>query len=309
MANQFQAEESRAEEVVFAMSLIMNTLLKDGQLAEGFSQLHELADTCHTPFFGPPQIELEGRVIPRWRGQRVGRLLVVCAGGLGDVLQFVRHVPLARDRVEHLTLCAPECLVSLFKHCCFADDVVSHEEYRAELNRADAFISHAFLLQHVLQVGYQPFHYLIAPNPLTLAGGLHVGLCWESSNREGRSRSIEIREMETLLQLSSVTFHSLIPGVGSQWCVAHDLPDYAATANLVASLDLVITVDTSVAHLAGSMGKETWVLLPEPADWRWENEANRSRWYPSARLFRQSTPGEWNDVISRVFRELAGYRA
>jgi ADP-heptose:LPS heptosyltransferase len=82
------------------------------------------------------------------------------------------------------------------------------------------------------------------------------------------------------------------------------LTDYAETAALIESLDLVITVDTSVAHLAGALGKPVWILLPHAPDWRWLLGRNDSPWYSSARLFRQTTAGDWPGTLSRVMAEL-----
>ena len=82
------------------------------------------------------------------------------------------------------------------------------------------------------------------------------------------------------------------------------LQDFGATAAIIAQLDLVITIDTSVAHLAGAMGKPVWVLLPAVADWRWLLAREDSPWYPTMRLFRQSQPGDWSMVFERVNKEL-----
>jgi ADP-heptose:LPS heptosyltransferase len=84
-----------------------------------------------------------------------------------------------------------------------------------------------------------------------------------------------------------------------------DLTDFGETAALIANLDLVITVDTAIAHLAGAMGRPVWILLPKASDWRWLLDRSDSPWYPTARLFRQSTPGEWNPVIAEVASALS----
>ncbi len=83
------------------------------------------------------------------------------------------------------------------------------------------------------------------------------------------------------------------------------MSDMADTAALIETLDLVISVDTSVAHLAAALGKETWVLLPYSADWRWGDTASNTPWYPSMRLFRQETPGEWRNVVKELVRSAA----
>jgi hypothetical protein len=82
--------------------------------------------------------------------------------------------------------------------------------------------------------------------------------------------------------------------------VGNELRDFADTAAVVAQLDLVVSIDTAVAHLAGAMGKPVYILLPDPPSWRWLLDREDSPWYPTARLFRQRTPGDWNDVVSRV---------
>jgi hypothetical protein len=86
------------------------------------------------------------------------------------------------------------------------------------------------------------------------------------------------------------------------------LSDYAETAALIANLDLVVTVDTSVAHLAGALGVPCWVMLPFAPDWRWQLGRDRSAWYASMRLFRQAAPGAWGDVVASVVSELAAWR-
>lgn len=87
-----------------------------------------------------------------------------------------------------------------------------------------------------------------------------------------------------------------------------ELGDFADTAALIANLDLVITVDTSVAHLAGALGKPTWVLLPTNPDWRWLTDRPDSPWYPTMRLFRQQSPGDWETVLRRVKAALDEFR-
>ncbi len=143
---------------------------------------------------------------------------------------------------------------------------------------------------------------------------LHVGLAWAGSadNLNDRNRSIPLEKLSPLAAVSHVRFHSLQtapppPAVGgialSDWSAL--LTDFAETAALIAKLDLVISVDTAVAHLAGAMGKPVWLLLPSPPDWRWLLDRADSPWYPTIRLFRQEIPGDWDGVIRRVAAELS----
>jgi ADP-heptose:LPS heptosyltransferase len=117
------------------------------------------------------------------------------------------------------------------------------------------------------------------------------------------------------MRIENATFYSLQKGAAAGQIaqlkseaeivdLAPELIDFAVTAAAIANLDVVISVDTSIAHLAGGMGKPVWVLLHRAPDWRWLLERETSPWYPTARLFRQRTPGKWKEVLSRVESEL-----
>jgi hypothetical protein len=158
----------------------------------------------------------------------------------------------------------------------------------------------------------------------TLPAGLkQIGLAWTGrpSHPNDRRRSMTLAQLAPLtcvgqaafvslqkpIPASSLAAMSMFPGMVN---LADDLTDFGETAALVENLDLVITVDTSMAHLAGALGKPVWVLLPKAADWRWMLEREDSPWYPSVRLFRQQKPGAWDEVLERLRlalgRELAG---
>jgi tetratricopeptide (TPR) repeat protein len=141
---------------------------------------------------------------------------------------------------------------------------------------------------------------------------LRVGLVWCGSNH-GRAdrRPIPLEQLTPLLSLPGIRFVSLQKNIRSADAgalrrhsqiieVGNELRDFADTAAVVAQLDLVVSIDTAVAHLAGAMGKPVYILLPDPPSWRWLLDREDSPWYPTARLFRQRTPGDWNDVVSRV---------
>jgi len=148
-------------------------------------------------------------------------------------------------------------------------------------------------------------------------GKFNVGLVWAGSpaHRNDRRRSMSLEMLSALSTLGGVQLYSLQKGPAAEqveqlagkikvigW--TEELIDLADTAGLIANLDLVIAVDTSVAHLSGAMGKAVWTLLPAAPDWRWLLDRSDSPWYPSMRLFRQDRPGDWVGVIGRVKREL-----
>lgn len=132
-------------------------------------------------------------------------------------------------------------------------------------------------------------------------------------NAVDRERSLSLKSLEPLWQIKQVSFYSLQRGPASIEAEADPLQfagtqpqtgDFAATAATVSNLDLIVSVDTSVAHLAGALGKPVWILLPVKSDWRWLTDRDDSPWYPSAKLFRQEVEGHWEPVIARVAAEL-----
>jgi len=149
-------------------------------------------------------------------------------------------------------------------------------------------------------------------------GRLKVGLAWagNKTHKDDRNRSMPLAAFAPLGRLDGVRFHNLQKGDAAtqaknpppgleliDW--TQDLHDFADTAALIANLDLVIAVDTAVAHLAGAMGKPVWTLLPFVPDWRWLLEREDSPWYPTMRLFRQPAIGDWETVIGQIKDALA----
>jgi ADP-heptose:LPS heptosyltransferase len=141
-----------------------------------------------------------------------------------------------------------------------------------------------------------------------------VGLVWAGNpkHKADRQRSVSLSALAPLAKANAAFFSLQVGPASSQMRDAPftivdltaQLSDLFDTAALIANLDLVITVDTAVAHLAGAMGKQTWVLLPFAPDWRWIRGGQDRPWYPSVRLFRQTTPGDWQEAIERAAEQL-----
>jgi hypothetical protein len=149
---------------------------------------------------------------------------------------------------------------------------------------------------------------------------LRVGLSWAGNPRyrADRQRSTELATLLPLLHVAGITWISLQKGPAAEqlaglpsnvfvWDGSSQDRDLAETAALVATLDLVVTTDTSIAHLAGAMGKPVWILLPHLGDWRWMQKIETTPWYPTARLFRQREPGDWAGVVERVITQLEAF--
>jgi len=149
---------------------------------------------------------------------------------------------------------------------------------------------------------------------------LRVGIAWAGNPRykADRQRSMELQSLFPLLRMRSVSWISLQKGPASEQLAGVEEHvrirdgssadcNLAETAALVATLDLVITTDTCIAHLAGAMGRPVWILLPHLGDWRWMQEIEVTPWYPTARLLRQRAPGDWGGVVDRAIEELKAF--
>ena len=148
-----------------------------------------------------------------------------------------------------------------------------------------------------------------------------IGLVWAGrpENKIDRKRSMRLDQFAPLSAIKHARFFSLQKGPSASQSrrppagmelidYSEDLHDFTDTAAMIANLDLILTVDTSIAHLAGALARPAWVLLPRSPDWRWMLDREDSPWYPTLRLFRQKTRGDWNEVMERVKRELGKRR-
>jgi len=147
------------------------------------------------------------------------------------------------------------------------------------------------------------------------AQGLRVGLVWAGNptHTRDRQRSIALVQLGRLTRVQEVTFYSLQKGPASQDLastplrivdLSENIEDFMDTAAIIANLDLVICIDTAVAHLAGAMGKPVWLLVSHVGDWRWLRDRSDSPWYPTMRLFRQSAIGRWEEVLEQIEQDL-----
>lgn len=263
---------------------------------------------------------------PLWKGQPLegARILLHAEQGLGDTLQFVRYAPLVAARGGKVVLEVQPRVHRLLAPPSGLAEVIRRGEALPPVDWQCPLMSLplAFVTDLTSIPAAVPY---VNPDPALvelwrrrLAGNsFRIGLAWGGSPTfaHERWRSIPLELLAPLTHLAGTTFYSLqmgpqaaqLPQLGARVRLI-DLQDQqqdlADTAAIVANLSLVISIDTSVAHLAGAMGKPVWILLHKSPDWRWLLEREDSPWYPSARLFRQSTLGSWEDVVARVEREL-----
>ena len=254
-----------------------------------------------------------------WRGEPIAdkKLLVHFEQGLGDTIMFSRFLPQVRSLCGELVFECQPALITLLRQSFPKIEIV------AEGDSSGDFDVHLPLLSLGKRLGLDESNllgdrpYLIANDPATLpdSGRLRLGVAWAGNphHKKDTSRSIAWESFAALTGVDGVDYFSLQVGPRADDCrdsgvisLDGQLSDCAATAGVIRQLDLVITVDTAVAHLAAALGKPAWVLVTAVPDWRWQLNRTSSPWYPDIRLYRQR-PGEddWTASLQRVRGDLA----
>jgi hypothetical protein len=257
-------------------------------------------------------------------------LLLHAEQGLGDTLQFCRYAPLAAARARVvLEVQAP--LARLLSSLPGVSQVIARGEALPAFDAQAPLLSLPRAFGTTIETVPARVPYLAAdPDQAAAWGrrlaalpGLKVGLCWAGEPRAGfpelaaidARRSISLAALAPLAKVAGVSFVSLQKGAPAAQAAdppppmalfdyTAELADFADTAALVENLDLVISVDTSVAHLAGAMARPVWLLNRFDTCWRWLLDRQDSPWYPTLRLFRQTTPGDWTSVIADLRQAL-----
>ncbi len=295
-------------------------LLGRGDFERGWAEYEWRWKTSQFTPFKCPQPQWDGREMPD------KTLLIHTEQGAGDAIQFARFIPLAAQRCgQVLLVCTPQ-LKPLLSSVTGCDRIETPGEI--PLSEFDAYVP-LMSLPHLLNTRLDTIPaetpYLSTNSSSTFKltnANVQVGLVWAGSptHTNDRQRSCQLDDFLPLLQLPDIEFYSLQVGDRSQDIgqlplettlqdLSPLLSDYGETAALVNQLDLTISVDTSVAHLVGSLGKPIWTLLAHNPDWRWLQDRDDSPWYPTMRLFRQPQPGDWVSVIEQVKQALQQFQA
>jgi tetratricopeptide (TPR) repeat protein len=266
---------------------------------------------------------------PYWSGAlaRDDRILLYGEQGFGDAIQFARYVPWIAERCASVVMPCKPPLRRLMTSLKGAPDVRDQTISRGDFDQFVPAMSCFRVFGADRRAIPAEVPYLSA-DPADVEkfraaigdGAPAVGIAWTGSptNAISWKKTIPPERWAPLIGIGDARFFSLqvmrddmtddvktVPkGVTD---LAPDIADFADTAAAIECLDLVITVDTAVAHLAGALGKPVWTLLPFSADWRWGNEGARTPWYPTMTLYRQQTPGDWDEVMARVAADLAGH--
>ena len=305
-------------------------LLTNGDYQQGFA---EYAWRLKTREFPPCPFRQ-----PLWDGSDLtGRTILLHAEqGLGDTIQFIRYVAIVAQRGGRIVLTCHQPLMRLLSTVSGADERVPLGYPVPHFDVYAPLMSLPGIVGTTLETVPAQIPYLSPPTEshikLALPQGLEnaskqsnqshpqplkVGIVWSGGHlyKKNQSRSCPLSHFQPLLQLPDLAFYSLQKGIAQTnlaelgWesqvqDLSSQLGDLADTAAAIAQLDLVITVDTSIAHLAGAIGKPVWVLLTYLPDWRWMLHREDTPWYPTMRLFRQTEPDDWQGVLDRVSQAL-----
>src|SRR5579883_912096 len=267
---------------------------------------------------------------PRWKGESIeGKTLLLTAEqGLGDSVQFIRYAPLAKERGARVVFDCPEVLASLIATCPGVDQVFSRNKPPGPV-----YNFHIPLLSLPGIFGVPPDAAIpqvpyLTPDParvehwrneLAAVPGLRVGIAWQGStiHKGDKLRSVHLTRFAPLAAVPGVSLCSIQKGTGweqlaDQSAASMSVIDLGTrtkiemmdTAALMMNLDLIVAVDTAVVHVTGALGRPVWVAVPFAADWRWLRRGETTAWYPTMRLFRQTTHGDWDGVFNRIADEL-----
>ncbi len=286
-----------------------------GDIGIGISPLHD---------------QLVASGVPPWFGEPVAAGATICVSheqGLGDTLQFVRYLPRLQAAGFHAQLFVPRTLMGFLRAQPLLRDVrlLLPDTPMPRPDWCLPLLSLPHLLGDTAAPVPSPDGYLVAtavPPPLPPHPGPRIGVAWRGARNGAVERDVPIDLVTNALCGRGAQIVSLKPDIddAERDCLNRadvvvlpelDPPDFAfiGTAALIAGLDLVIAADTSVAHLAGALGRPVWLLLKEEPDWRWQFERTDTDWYRSMRLFRQPQAGDWASVLAAASAALDEFLA
>lgn len=241
-----------------------------------------------------------------WNGRPLAgrKILIRCLHGLGDTLQFIRYAPLICKEARSLAIEAQPQLKLLLQESRIADEVITWGEPEPPWDQQIEVIELPRIFRTTIESIPKTVPYLHVrsreenhsdPAPRLL----RVGIAW-AAGTYNPARSIPLEELAPLFSTAHVCFFSLQGRAEQISELCDESTPVLSVAQTLKRLDLVIAVDTMLAHLAGAMARPVWTLLPYECDWRWMIQREDSPWYPTMRLFRQPQPGDWHSVIQRV---------
>lgn len=307
---------------------LSHALLLAGRFDEGWREFEHRLNDPELAGLGA------GVMAPRWAGESLDgkSILLFCEQGLGDAIQFVRFIENLRELGAEVILACPPRMARLFTVIPAVARIVDNLAPYPKCDYWSPLLSLPGLLGVTVQSFGEAVPYLAAEPELTtrwmsrlgLDTIFRVGLAWQGNTDYvgDHARSIPLRHLWPLTERTDVTFYSLQQSDGAMQLDTLNEDDRVAelgsfidrtdgfidTAAVLSVLDLLITSDTSLPHLAGALGRPVWMLLPYAPDWRWMLDRNDSPWYPSIRIVRQPEPWDWQGAVAQLGRALDGWR-
>jgi tetratricopeptide (TPR) repeat protein len=256
---------------------------------------------------------------PMWRGEDLqGKTLILQnEQGFGDNIMFIRYVPMFLNLGAKVILRTRPELVKLFKSIKGVEAIYSEEESIPKHDYYLPLLSSPNRFKTTLETVPKVFPYLSSPQEKGQFScdpkRFNIGIVWSSSrtNKDFKNKYIGLEHYKELFSLKGTSWYSLQTGEDALEIhskkldktivdLSGELNDFSATATIIEKLDLIITTDTAVAHLCGAMNKRAWVLVPNPSDWRWMQEGDKTPWYESLKLYRQDKRGSWKEPIAKI---------
>ncbi len=282
----------------------------------------------------PTQLHSKKPDLPKWNGeilQPKEKLLIIGEQGLGDTIQFMRYVPFLRNQNIDVSFCAEETLHSLIKASNIDKNPLTPKEVNnisegkwiellslpkyIGISTENPIVNNPYISVPKLLI--RKWNDILAPEKKPI-----IGINWQGNpnteKNELRGRSFPLESFSNIAKSKKFNFLSLQKGAGSEQLnncsfinnfvncqkTINDIWDFTENAAIIANCDLIITCDTSLAHLAGAIGAKVWLLLKDVPEWRWGIQNKTTFWYPSMRLFRQKETNNWNEVMDRLLLEL-----
>jgi hypothetical protein len=278
-----------------------------------FEAAWEISDKILQSHLGQPCWHLPRHYQYVWDGSPLEgkRVLIRCYHGLGDTINFVRYAPLVKSIAKEVMVWAQPELLPLLKTMEGIEkllplhDGTPETDYEADIELMELLHYFRTTLQTIpANVPY----FNIKPIPVENRHNINIGLVWKAGDWDIK-RSVPFHLIKPLAEIPGITLHILQKGTGllereNNFGILSGSDDILQLAGIIKGLDLIISVDTMITHLTGALAVPVWNLIHSDADWRWLEERDDSPWYPTMKLFRQETPGDWEPVIKKVIDQL-----
>ena len=244
-------------------------------------------------------------------------VVILCDQGFGDHIQFIRYLPFLKEKTEKIYVASHPSLAKIFKENYPYAEFITYDEINPKM-QSIRITDLAYALNIDFDNIPYPEGYLKSEKKEIETKKLKVGLCWEAGGAGIRTminRTINIKLLEPFLNLENVQIFSFqvkdtLKGnekYPQMINLAKDFKTFDDTAKALMAMDVVISVDTSVAHLAGALGVKTFLMLPFASDWRWFEDTNKTNWYNSVEIFKQTNPISWEKPIEDIICKLKEY--